>query len=253
MSNDYQPGRVAGFAPGGGHGSCPTVTIDNVDVVVLDAPDVRTVHALWLGHVVTLDPATTAVPVTHPLRQAAMLRDAVTTLYRLATAHASGGRRAIASLEQFRSNLRGYMVHQFRQGELDRDALNQFLRRFDLQTCDAPVRVHYTLTGSVEIDVTAGDGRDRAAFTIGPDLDGVDPRVDGSDEHDALVKVYPSTPVGLVAYTVTGHYDVTAPDTGYAATEARSYLHPDLSAVTGVREDTNHFRLDVRTEVRFDA
>jgi hypothetical protein len=28
---------------------------------------------------------------------------------------------------------------------------------------------------------------------------------------------------------------------------------PDLSAVTGVGEDTGQFRLDVRTEVRFDA
>lgn len=252
MSNDYRLGPVRGFAPNGGHGSCPTVTIDNVEVVVLDAPDTRTVHALWLGRVVTLDPATTAVPVTHPPRQTAMLRDAVITLYRLATDRASGGRRAIASLEQFRSNLRGYLVHQFRQGELDRDALNQFLHRFDLETCDALVRVHYTLTGSVEIDVAAGEV-DRAAFILGPDLTGVDLRVNGTDEHDALVKIYPSAPVGLLAYTVTGHYDVTAPDTGYAATEARSYLHPDLSAVTGVREDTNQFRLDVRTEVRFDA
>jgi hypothetical protein len=253
VTSDYQPGPVAGFAPDGRNGSCPTVLIDGVEVVVLDAPDRRTVQALWLGSLVNLDPATTATPVTHPLRQADMLRGAVARLYRLATDRASGGRRAIASLEMFRANLRGYMVHQFRQGELDRDTLNQFLRRFDLETCDAPVRVHYTLTGCVEIDVIAGDGVDRSTFTVGPDLDAIDLLVDGSSEHDALVKVYPSAPVGQVTYTVSGHYDVTAPDTGDAAIEARSYLCPDLSAVRGVREDTDHFQLDVRTEVRFDA
>jgi hypothetical protein len=110
VTSDYQPGPVAGFAPEGRNGSCPSVLIDGVEVVVLDAADRRTVQALWLGSLVNLDPATTATPVTHPLRQADMLRGAVATLYRLATDRASGGRRAIASLETFRANLRGYMV-----------------------------------------------------------------------------------------------------------------------------------------------
>jgi len=182
-----------------------------------------------------------------------LLRGAVTALYRLATNRVSEGQRAIAALELFRADLRGHLVYQFWQGELDRDELNQFLRRFNLPTCDAPVRVQYTVNGSVEIDVAAGDGVDRDAFTVGVDLSQIDLLVDGSEQHDASVKVYPSTPVGLVVYTVTGHYDVTAPDTGHAATEARSYLFPDLSALIGVREHADQFRIDVRTEVGLDT
>src|SRR5438552_3623076 len=82
--------------------------------------------------------------------------------------------------------------------------------------------------------LTAGDGVDRAAFTVGVDLAQVDLLVDGSSHHQATVKVYPSVPVGLVVYTVTGHYDVTAVEPGFAATEANSYLYPDLSHLVGV-------------------
>ncbi len=156
----------------------------------------------------------------------------------------------ITTLDEFRTDLRDYMIQRFRDDEMSRADLNQFLRRFGLPTCEAPIRVHYTLTGHVEIDVTAGNGVDRASFTVGADLTELDMLVDGSDRHDAMVKVYPSTPVGVVLYTLSGHCDVTAPDPGYAATEANSYLYPDLSHLVGVREGTDHFDVRFRTEVR---
>ena len=160
---------------------------------------------------------------------------------------------ARAALDQLRADLSGHLVGRFRHGELGRDELNQLLRRFGLATLHAPIRVHYTLTGRVEIDVASDDGVDRDAFTVGADLAELDLLVEGSARHDARVTVYPSAPVGLVVYTVTGHYDVTGPDPGYAATEARSYLYPDLSHLVGVREDTDWFQVDVRTEVRADG
>lgn len=160
------------------------------------------------------------------------------------------GPGAHTTLEGFRAELRGYMVERFRADEITRAELNQFLRRFGLPTCDAPIRVHYTLTGHVDIDVAAGDGVDRAAFAVGVDLTGIDLFVDGSDVHDGVVKVYPSAPVGVVLYTVWGHYDVTTPDPAYAATEANSYLYPDLSELVGVREGSDHCDVHVRTDIR---
>ncbi len=169
------------------------------------------------------------------------------------TNRGDGGPGDSTVLDQFRADLRGYLIERFRDDEMSRADLNRFLRRFALPTCEAPIRVHYTLTGHVEIDVPAGDtgdGVDRASFTVGVDLTQIDMLVDGSSQHEALVKVYPSVPVGVVLYTVSGHYDVTTPDPGYAATEANSYLYPDLSGLVGAREDTDHFEVRFRTEVR---
>ena len=163
-------------------------------------------------------------------------------------------RGASTTLDQFRADLRSDLIERFRNDEMSRAELNQVLRRFGLPTCDGPIRVHYTLTGHVEIDVPAGDaggdGVDRASCTVGVDLTQIDMLVDGSSQHDALVKVYPSVPVGVVLYTVSGHYDVTAPDTGSAAADANSYLYPDLSGLVGVRDGTDHFEVRFRTEVR---
>ncbi len=160
------------------------------------------------------------------------------------------GPSVTCTLDEFRADLRTYMIERFHSDEITRAELNQFLRRFGLPTCDAPIRVHYTLTGHVEIDVAADDGVDSVGFTVGVDLTEIDMLVDASDEHDAVVKVYPSAPVGLVVYTVSGHYDVTATDPGHAATDANSHLYPDLSHLVGVREGTDHFEVRFRTEVR---
>ena len=43
---------------------------------------------------------------------------------------------------------------------------------------------------------------------------------------------------------------MTAPDPASAASDATSYLYPDLSDLVGVREATDHFDVQVRTEVR---
>jgi hypothetical protein len=234
-------------APGGSH---LVVTVNGIAMVVLDALDAGTVLVCRLGQVGPLDATLTAVPVTDPRRQLALLHDTVATLHRAYAAAVDDQRRAEDTLRRLRVRLRAHLLGRFRRDELGRDELNTVLRGFSLPTLDAPIRVHYTLTGSIEIDVTAAEGVDRAAFTVGVDLAQVDLLVDGSAHHQATVKVYPSAPIGLVVYTVTGHYDVTAAEPGFAATEANSYLYPDLSHLVGVREGTDSFHVDVRTEVR---
>jgi len=237
-------------APGG---SYLTVTVNGIAMVVLDALDAGAVLVCRLGQIGPLDATLTAVPVTDPRRQLTLLHDTVATVHRHHAAAVDGQRRAEAILRRLRVRLREHLLGRFRRDELDRDELNTLLRGFTLPTLDTPIRVHYTLTGSVEIDVAAGDGVDRVACTVGVDLAQVDLLVDGSAHHQATVKVYPSVPVGLVVYTVTGHYDVTAAEPGSAATEANSYLYPDLSHLVGVREGTDSFHIDVRTEIRDNA
>jgi hypothetical protein len=155
------------------------------------------------------------------------------------------------ALQQLRADLRDYLIGRFRADEISRDDLNAVLRRFGLPTCEAPIRVRYVLSGHVEIEVIADARLDRGRFTGGVDLAEIDLVVDGSATHDATVTVYPSAPVGLVLYTVRGHYDVTAPDPASAASDAISSLYPDLSDLVGqVREGTDHFDVRVRTQVR---
>src|SRR5262249_41833998 len=154
--------------------------------------------------------------------QLALLHDTIATLHRAYTAAGHRQRRAEAILPRLPAKLRDHLLDQFRPDWLGPAALNTLLRGFHPPPYHTPRRVHYPPAGrgaarhGRRLGRVARRGRPAQVVLV----------VDGSAHPQARVKVSPSVPVGLVVYPISGHYDVTAPQPGFAATEANSYLSP---------------------------
>lgn len=135
---------------------------DGDDAIVLGRPQDGTVEIFQAAAgLTTRDASTPAMPVLDPADREAVIWQALTTLN-------AGRRNARTEAERLRQNIktqrdehvrtldhiREYAITEHRKDDstICRDGLNEFLRTFGLPEYQPRIRVHYTITGSYEVD-----------------------------------------------------------------------------------------------------
>jgi hypothetical protein len=79
-------------------------------------------------------------------------------------------------------------VEHHQDGDICRSGLNDFLEHFGLPVYQPRVQVHYTLSGSYEVDTDDPDAASRDAHGyLRPDLGQLDNVIDDTDSHTVTV------------------------------------------------------------------
>lgn len=195
--NEPTPSRpLADFLPGGPFGDQVAVTLPSGDPVVVLGRAVDGQVEVWsLGHITRRTADTVASAVSDPARRDGLLADALRGLgvqRQVASAQAA---RAMADRDQERDSheqvldaIRAYAVGKHQNGDICRHGLEEFLRAFGLPEYQPRIRVHYTLTGTYDVegeDIEAVR-RDTRSYLC-PDLSDVDEVVEDSDTHTVHV------------------------------------------------------------------
>ena len=175
-----------------------TVTLSDsgVDAVILGRAGTDLVEALRDGRIVRYPDTTLAVPVTDPARQVELLRAALAADVAARQTLADTVQQRITELDQLRAanaqrltDIREFVIEQYRQTDISRDVLDAFLARFDLDPYQPRVKVSYTITGSFQVDSDDTDAVEtNVEDYLRPDLDEVDDTVEDSDEYSVTVR-----------------------------------------------------------------
>jgi hypothetical protein len=164
--------------------------------VILGRAGTDLVEALRDGRIVRYPDTTLAVPVTDPARQVELLRAALAADVAARHSLADTVQQRVTELDQLRAanaqrltDIREFVIEQYRQTDISRDVLDAFLARFDLDPYQPRVKVSYTITGSFQVDSDDTDAVEtNVEDYLRPDLDEVDDTVEDSDEYSVTVR-----------------------------------------------------------------
>lgn len=179
------------FLPSGPAADRLTVTLpDGRDVVVIGRTDDGQVEVWSASLVLDRSPDTLVSAVTDPVRRDGLLASVVHRLAQHRDAAEQRATRLAADRSQdheaHRNRLtaiRAYAVEKHQSGDICRTGLNEFLETFGLGRFEPRIRVHFTVSGSYDVD---GDDSDvDAAWRDGqdylkPDLSELDHVIEGS-------------------------------------------------------------------------
>jgi hypothetical protein len=195
--DDSLPTRPLGdFLPGGPAAPQLAVTLpDGAAVVVLRRAGDGQVEVWGSGRTSCWDAATPASAVTDSARRAGLLHAAVHGLAEQRHTMAEQARRARQDRDQDRAEhdrvlnaIRAYAVEHHQDGDICRTGLNDFLTHFGLPVYEPRVRVHYSISGSYEVEGEDPDAARRDARSyLKPDLSQLDNVIDDSDTYTVHV------------------------------------------------------------------
>jgi GGDEF domain-containing protein len=196
--------------------------------------------------VLPVDPGTRAVLITDPVTRAWLLTEAFALTRRTylwaareMTAERQHVQDARTDRERFLGDVREFLIAQLRDGQLDRERVNDFLQRHHQPPYKPRLRVAYTITGTFEIDGDHDPDDGRLDHLIAVDLDGIT-NADGGDQALTLlagVTQHHAATVGGAAYRLGRDEmavlwpDHTAADSDTLATTLLAALHQPVEVV----------------------
>lgn len=144
--------------------------------------------------VLPVDPNTRAVLITDPVTRAWLLTEAFALTRRTylwavreMTAERQHVQDARTDRERFLGDVREFLIAQVRDGQLDRERVNDFLQRHHEPPYKPRLRVAYTINGTFEIDGDHDPDDGRLDHLIAVDLDGIANADRGTDRHHVQV------------------------------------------------------------------
>ncbi|MGI5185486.1 hypothetical protein ACQEVZ_55510 [Dactylosporangium sp. CA-152071] len=144
--------------------------------------------------ILPVDPDTRAELITDPVTRAWLLTEAFARTrrtYLWAVGELATERQHVQDARQDRERLlgdvRAFLVERVRDGQLDQQDANAFLRRHHLPAYAPRLRVAYTVTGEFEIDGEHDPEDGRLDHLIAVDLDGITNVDRGTERHQVQV------------------------------------------------------------------
>lgn len=238
-------------------GAPQVIRLGSTAAVVLGTTAAGLVEVWQQGQIRTHSPGTPADPAD-PVAAPAM---AVQALRGVAAA-----RRATITQVQAQAlrhairldEIRDYAVNAHLDGSICYDGLNQFLRTFDLAEFTPNLRLEFTIAGGYLVTGTdMSAARRDGESTLTADFSQVDDVVDESDDFTAVVEtVRPvSWPGGateglVVAFAITGSYEVCHDSSDIAVDDGAAYLAVGLQDTAGVVEGSLGYRVEITSVER---